>query len=134
MKIIQTILSIMILVSMLIYLYGYDISHYFHNQYLYEKGSLLRNQTAKEFWDLRFSLYSVIICLIYFVSRYDLNKFNKMLVKIGFALALISSIDKLILKELSFSKYDNIIILGAIIAEFIPYIYKRKQKRIHNQN
>lgn len=122
MRLTQLSLSILIITAITIYVYGYDISHYLHNQYLYEKGTILRKETAKKFWDLRFSLYSVIICLVFYISRFELSRFNKMLTKIGFSLALVSSIDKFILKELSFSDYDNFVIFAIIAIEFFKYV------------
>lgn len=113
------ITSILIIVSLFMYLYGYKICKVF-----YDSTGLTgqeKKDVIKGFWDLRFSLYSVIIAIIYYVSRLDLTRFHKMLLSIGFNLALISAVDKLILREFDVWKYDILIILLVLLTHIYRY-------------
>ena len=118
-------ISILLITAITIYLFGYDISHYVYNYHEETKGTLEFKNTVKSFWQLRFSLYSVIIMILLYVSRLNLTRFNVFLCRVGFNLALISVIDKMLLKEYSFSEYDSYIIVGVILIEFINFKLKK---------
>jgi len=106
------------------YIYGYKICKLF-----YSSNGLLgieRKLAIKNYWELRFSIYSLIIMIVFYISTKTLNKFNTMLVMIGFSLAFYSSVDKLILNDYDFSKYDKLIVFFIISSNFLIYKYKNR--------
>lgn len=111
---------------MILYVYGSRIC-----LALYDITGLtgdLRREVNNSYWDLRFGLYSVIIAILFYVSRNKLSVLNKSLVSIGYTFALFSSIDKLILKQFEQSVFDYPIMLFIILFELIKhedYIIKR---------
>ena len=129
------IISILILISILLYLNGYRICHFIYNS----EGTQGEEKELiiKSYWELRFSLYSVIIAISFYISRFSLSSFNKTLVYIGFDLALISSIDKLVLSKFDVYEYEILLILLIVIGRFYRYLKKRnyenKRKKLHGQ-
>lgn len=123
----QLILSVLIIISLLTYVYGYRICLLVHNTKGFEGQE--KKQIINLFWDLRFALYSVIICIIYFISKFNLNIFNKSLINIGFNFALISSIDKLFFNIYDGNKYDRIVIFSVILFEILYFKIKKNKEK-----
>lgn len=120
----QLIISFLIIFSLILYIYGYQICSLIHNsEGLTGKD---RQKVIHQFWDLRFSLYGVIVMIVFFVSRKKINIFNNALCSIGFSLAVISVFDKLILKDFDLNNYDNLLIFSVVFLEFIKYKINKK--------
>lgn len=126
----QILISGLIIFSIFCYIYGYKICKVFYNS----DGltGLDRKEMVNRFWDLRFALYSVIIMLVFFVSKFKLNQFNKSLMNIGFNFALISTVDKLVFNLYDANKYDRVVIFLVILLEFI-YLRIKLKKNARNK-
>lgn len=126
----QIFISILLAIAILLYYFGYDICHLLYNQYDYVGEE--KKRVARQFWDLRFSNYSVIIAIVFYVHRFKLNSINKSIAKIGFNLAFISAVDKLIFKTFDFSKLDIYIFIILICWEVYQHI-KSKNNELYKR-
>lgn len=122
-KVRQIKITILLIIAVSLYYWGYDICHALYNQYNYPVGSNMRKKVARQFWDLRFSNYSVIVAIVFYLQRFKMNVLNLSIAKIGFNLALFSSVDKLIFKSFDFSYMDKYVFIILILYE----IYKNKK-------
>lgn len=122
----QYFFTALLLLAVVLYVYGYEICYLMYNADGLEGEE--RKQVIKSFWELRFSNYSLIICILFLVSKFKLNLFNKMIMSIGFNLAFVSCFDKFIMREYDLTKYDSLIIFFIILIEFIKYIQKKRHE------
>ncbi len=121
---IRKVNTLLIILSLIIYVYGYEIVHIF-----YDATGLtgeFRQDAIHSYWNMRLGIYALIILIAFWIAKQHLTAFQNMLVNIGIEFALWSAIDKIILNEYGQSPYDKLIIFGIILFEL--WKYKKKSK------
>lgn len=121
------IISFIIIFALILYLYGYEICFVMYNAEGLAGDE--RKVVLKNFWELRFSIYSGIIFMLFFVSKTNLSFLNKHLSSIGMNLAGISLFDKIILREFDLNEYDGMLMFTVILIEILKFKFlKNKEK------